>query len=125
MPTKGRKKGRNQERRRESGSAAVGAPRPIREPATASPKTARTGQSPVDEPRMPSPFSRATGALLAIITGALAVYMVTNGLTADSAGAGAARVVTGALLVLLAIVVGVLSVAPEFVLKQVWRRRRP
>ena len=124
MATKGRKKGRNQERRRESGSA-TSSPRPIQEPAAASHKPARPGQSRAAEPRMPSPFSRATGALLAIITGALAVYMVTNGLTADSAGAGAVRVVTGVLLVLLAIVVGVLSVFPEFVRKQVWRRRQP
>lgn len=120
---RGRKKGRNHERRRDGGGTSGGPPRPIGEEAAASPKTVGTASSALVEPRMPSPFARATGALLAIITGVLAVYMVINGLSAESAGAGVVRVVAGVLLVLLAMVVGVLSVAPEVVRAMVWRWR--
>ena len=72
---------------------------------------------------MPSSMARASGAILAILTAVIAFWMVYEGLGQESASAGAARVAVGLSLVLLSIVVGVLSVAPEFVRDLVQRRR--
>jgi len=72
---------------------------------------------------MPGSMARASGALLAIVTGFLALMMVWNGFGAETPADGIPRIVAGVLLVLLAIVVGVLSVAPEFVRGLIQRRR--
>jgi hypothetical protein len=74
------------------------------------------------EVRMPSPMARISGAVLAAFTGAVAVYMIANGLSDESTTAGLARIVGGAVMVVIALIVGILSVAPELVLRVFGRR---
>jgi ABC-type transport system involved in cytochrome bd biosynthesis fused ATPase/permease subunit len=130
MPqAKGRKKGRNRERRERSGGEdvavvdddgvvdATGAPVEAR-------RVQETSVQAAAQQPAPSSMARASGAVLAMVTAVIAFYMVWNGLQAESAGAGAARVAVGLSLVLLSVVVGVLSVAPEFVRDLVMRWRK-
>lgn len=116
---KGRKKGRNRDRTRTGSGVteAEAAPTPAAQPV-------RSARPTTPPPRMPSPTARITGAILAVFTGAVAVYMVMNGLADDSASAGIARIVGGMVMVVIAVVVGVLSVAPELVLR-IFGRRMP
>ena len=123
MPqAKGRKKGRNRDRRERitatSGQADEGLTDDDAEARRVQQSSVQAAQQP-----MPSSMARASGAVLAMVTAVIAFYMVYNGLQSDSAGEGAARVAVGLSLVLLSIVVGVLSVAPEFVRDLVQRRR--
>jgi hypothetical protein len=73
---------------------------------------------------MPSSMARATGVILAVVTGIVGAYVLWNGLSAESASAGAPRMVVGVLVLVLALVVGVLSLAPELVVSLA-RRGRP
>lgn len=121
---KGRKKGRNRERARSGGTTGdVQGESATADAITAKP-AAPSRQQTVPPPRMPSPMARITGAILAVFTGGVAVYMVMNGLADESASAGIARIVGGMVMVVIAAVVGVLSVAPELVLR-IFGRRLP
>jgi hypothetical protein len=68
--------------------------------------------------------ARVTGLMIAVITAFFATLMVYQSLTGDSSGVdGAARIVGGAVMIALAIVVGILSVAPAMV-RDLFARRR-
>jgi hypothetical protein len=122
MPqAKGRKKGRNRDRRERAGAVSERADESFMDETEAR-QVQQSNVQAAQQP-MPSSMARASGAVLAMVTAVVAFYMVYNGLQAESAGAGAARVAVGLSLVLLSIVVGVLSVAPEFVRDLVQRRR--
>jgi hypothetical protein len=126
MPAqKGRRKGRNRERR-SRGPVAHSPDEAVEEDATGASEEARAVQrgavNAAGQP-MPGSMARATGALLALVTAFLALVMVWNGVSQDSLADGVSRIVVGLLLVLLAVVVGVLSVAPEFVRGIIQRRR--
>ncbi len=73
---------------------------------------------------LPSSTARVTGLMLAVVTAFFAALMIVQSVTGDASGVdGAARIVGGILLVALAIVVGVLSVAPAMVRDWFARRR--
>jgi hypothetical protein len=116
---KGRKKKRERDRARRRGGAAVA--QPAVEPPAARAQIARGVQQASTQP-MPSPTARATGFVIALITGLLAVVMIYN---AFSGGAGGLdlvmRVVAGVLLILLALAVGVLVVSPD-TMRRILRR---
>lgn len=116
---KGRKKGRNRERDRSTGGGVSSESSPAPTP---TPQPNRTSQQALPPPRLPSPMARITGALLAAITAYGAVYMVMAGLADDNTGASIARIVGGVLMAVIAVVVGVLSVAPQLVLRMFGRR---
>ena len=83
-----------------------------------------TRRNAANEGPLPSNVARATGLMLAIFTAILAVGMVYQAVTGDSGGIDQiGRIVAGVLLVLLAIVVGVLSVVPAMVRDYFQRRR--
>lgn len=70
-------------------------------------------------------MARITGALLAAITAYGAVYMIMIGLEDENATASIARIVGGVLMAVIAVVVGMLSLAPELVLRMFGRRLPP
>jgi hypothetical protein len=77
---------------------------------------------PGDQPiALPSRNARATGLLIAIVTGFLAVLMIVDG-AGNGGSEGIVRVVIGVMLVALALVVGVLSLFPAHIAR--WARRR-
>jgi hypothetical protein len=125
---KGRKKGRNRERRErssESSGTTGEAGEDVSGDATGAGPEARTVQQAnvqAAQP-MPSSMARATGVMLAAVTGIVGAYVLWNGLSDSSASAGAARIVVGFLVLLLAAVVGVLSLAPELVVSVARRMR--
>ncbi len=116
---KGRKKGRNRDRDRSAGGGVSPESSPAPSP---EPQPKRTSQQTLPPPRLPSPMARITGALLAAITAYGAVYMIMEGLGDDNTSASIARIVGGVLMAVIAVVVGVLSVAPELVLRMFGRR---
>lgn len=96
---------------------AIEAPKPR----AATPAVAR-GAVPSGGP-LPSTTARATGFILAVVTAFLAVVMVYEAASGSSSGIDAAlRMAAGGALVALAVVVGVLSVAPAMV--RDWFRRK-
>jgi hypothetical protein len=101
MPERKGRRRRPERRRREvSGGDAHTVPQP---PAA---RAAAAGQ-----PALPSKNARATGLLVAIITAFLSLLMIVDG--AGTGGSeGTARIVAGALLVVLSLVVGALSLFP-------------
>ncbi len=112
MPEPRGRKRRHRERHRERGPAAAAASRPRAD--DAAPQRTIAG-----EPRMPSRSARATGLMIAVVTAFLAMLMIK-----ENFGSGAeslVRVGAAALLVALAVVVGVLSVFPEQVRRIVRR----
>ena len=120
MPAqKGRKRQRTRERRRD-GEAA---------PATASAlpptvATRRTSRRPPGDGPLPSTTARVTGLMIAVLTAFLASLMVYQSVTGDASGIdGVARIAGGIALIVLAIVVGVLSIAPGMVRDWFARRR--
>ncbi len=119
---KGRKRKPVRERSRggtenSTAAAVADAPRP-RNAAT----TARRAAS--SEGPLPSNFARATGLILAVVTAMLAIGMVYQAASGDAGGIDQiGRMVAGVLLVVLAVVVGVLSVAPAMVRDYFQRRR--
>ena len=96
-----RRRGRQRERVRvrRPDAAAGRAPNADDRPRTASPTTVRPGAA-------PSPAARATGLVLAVVTAFLA------GLLIKDSGGSVTAIVAGALLILLAVAVAVLVVAP-------------
>ena len=118
---KGRKRKITRERRRDGdgGTATIDAPRPgtAQTPAKARPVAANNGP-------LPSTTARATGLLIAVVTLFVSILMIYQSVTGDASGIdGAARIVGGTFMVLLAIVVGTLSVAPGMVRDRFARRR--
>jgi hypothetical protein len=119
---KGRKRKVARERRRggdgSAGAATIDAARETPAPATKRLKPANSGGP------LPSMTARVTGLMIAVITAFFATLMVYQSLTGDSSGVdGAARIVGGIVMVALAIVVGILSVAPAMV-RDLFARRR-
>lgn len=123
---KGRKRRPTRERRRDRdvpGPAAAtdavaeqsGAPRPhVRDGRRA---------AATDGP-LPSTTARVTGLMIAVLTAFLAILMVYEAATGDLSGIDAVvRIVAGVTLVALAIVVGLLSLAPGQVRDRLRRRR--
>lgn len=91
------------------------------QPRNAAPNGRRAASS--DGP-LPSTFARVTGLMLAVVTAVLAIGMVYQAASGAAGGIDQiGRMVAGALLVALAIVVGVLSVAPAMV-RDFFQRRR-
>ena len=120
---KGRKRKIMRERRRggdiDGATATIDAPRPgpAQTPAKARPVAANNGP-------LPSTTARATGLLIAVVTLFVSILMIYQSVTGDASGIdGAARIVGGTFMVLLAIVVGTLSVAPAMV-RDLFARRR-
>ncbi len=115
---KGRKK---KQRERDRRPRDDGAPAPDAPPAAPRPSSQPTAAAP-----MPSMTARATGFLVAAFTAFLAVLMIYNAVTSDDASApdAAIRIFIGTLLVLLAIFVGALVLAPAQIRDFVSRRRR-
>lgn len=73
---------------------------------------------------LPSTTARVTGLMIAVITAFLAVLMVYQALTGDAARIDVTlRIAAAVALVVLAVIVGVLSVAPGAVRDWVRRRR--
>ena len=118
---KGRKRRIVRERRR-GGSDGGGVATIDRErPRAAAATTKRV--APNNGP-LPSSTARVTGLMLAVVTAFFAALMIFQSVTGDASGIdGAARIVGGIALVALAIVVGVLSVAPAQVRDWFARRR--
>lgn len=119
---KGRKRKIVRERRRSGGgvdgSETIDAPQ-ARVAAPSSTKRAAANDGP-----LPSNTARATGLMLAVVTLFLAVLMIYQSISGDASGIDvAARIAGGIALVALAIVVGVLSVAPAMVRDWFQRRR--
>lgn len=119
---KGRKRKIVRERRRSGGgvdgSETVDAPRPR----AAAPS--RATRAAANDGPLPSNTARATGLMLAVVTLFLAVLMIYQSISGDASGIdSAARIAGGIALVALAIVVGVLSVAPAMVRDWFQRRR--
>ncbi len=91
-------------------------------PVAASPVRS-TRQKSMDGP-LPSTTARATGLMIAVVTAFLSVLMVYQALTGEAAGIdGVARITGGIALFVLAMVVGILSVAPGAVRDWFARRR--
>ncbi|MBI5287446.1 MAG: hypothetical protein HY873_00570 [Chloroflexi bacterium] len=124
---KGRKKKRERERRRSGAPAAAVAQFDVDEAEVRAQVARQVQQTSVEQAEvrpMPSPTARASGFVLALVTGLLAVVMIYNGATGDAGGLDLVmRVVAGALLILLATVVAVLVLSPDTVRRIVWRRR--
>lgn len=119
---KGRKRRIVRDRRRGGGDAPGAATIDASRPGTsqsASAKRAAASNGP-----LPSSTARVTGLMLAVVTAFFAFLMIFQSVTGDATGIdGAARIVGGVALVLLAVVVGVLSVAPAMVRDWFARRR--
>ena len=72
---------------------------------------------------LPSTTARVTGLMIAVLTAFLAILMMYEAATGDLSGIDAVlRIVAGVMLVALAVVVGLLSLAPGQVRN--WLRRR-
>ena len=72
---------------------------------------------------LPSTTARVTGLMIAVLTAFLAILMMYEAATGDLSGVDAVlRIVAGVTLVALAVVVGLLSLAPGQVRN--WLRRR-
>jgi hypothetical protein len=92
-----------------------------RQPRAAAPASARRPAA-SDGP-LPSTAARVTGMMIAVLTAFLAILMMYQAATGDSSGIDAVvRIVAGVTLVALAVVVGLLSLAPGQV--RDWLRRR-
>lgn len=120
---KGRKSKRDREReRRRTRSASPpsdGAPEVTRSaPApTVAPKPQPQAQQP-----LPSAGTRASGVMLAFVTVIAAAWLLYDAVSGDRSGVElVARLFAGAFLLVLAVVVGVLSTAPE-VARRILRR---
>ena len=118
---KGRKRREARERRRASetqaATATIDAP-------PAPPTAARTSRTAASGGPLPSMTARVTGLMIVVLTAFLAVLMVYQSLTGDASGIDVvARIIGGSLLIVLAIVVGVLSLVPGMVRDWFARRR--
>lgn len=117
MPERKGRKRRSDDRRRDRASAsAPGSPAtvlPAEESVQAGPRAPRR---PGD---IPSNTARATGLMIAVITAFLAVLMIVDAAGKSSGADAIARMVGGALLVLLALVVGALSVFPAQIRRRI------
>ncbi len=103
---KGRK--RRPDGRRSDGTSSVASP------ADATPSAPqRKALSQRADPLVPSNTARMTGLMIAVVTAFLAILMIRDAATGGSAGIDAiVRIAAGVSLVVLAIVVGALSVFP-------------
>jgi hypothetical protein len=114
MPSKGRK--RRQERRSREHAGTATPSYPAVQPRTVSAVTSAA------QP-LPSKSARFTGLMIAVITAILSILLI-----AEAAGSGATsvdgvtRIVAGGLMVLIALVVGVLSVFPAQIARLVRAR---
>lgn len=118
---KGRKRRSSRERRRDRDVTAQAPAIEAPEPRAATPSVARRAV-PSGGP-LPSRTARVTGFMLAVVTAFLAVVMVYQAASGGSSGIDAAlRIAAGGALVALAVVVGLLSLAPGQV--RDWFRRR-
>jgi hypothetical protein len=120
---KGRKRKVSRERRRDgdatSAAATIDAPQPRAAQGPAKARGAKANDGP-----LPSTTARATGFLIAAVTLFVSILMIFQTVSGDASGIdGAARLIGGAFMVLLAIVVGTLSVAPAMVRDWFQRRR--
>jgi hypothetical protein len=71
---------------------------------------------------MPSPGTRASGVMLAFVTAIIGVWLISQALTGDREGPEViGRLVAGVLMLALAAVVGVLSLAPDVARKMLRR----
>jgi hypothetical protein len=92
------------------------------QPRVAAPASARRPAA-ADGP-LPSTTARVTGLMIAVLTAFLAILMMYQAATGELSGIDAVlRIVAGVALVALAIVVGLLSLAPGQV-RNLLRRRR-
>ncbi len=119
---KGRKKKRERDRERRRPVGAGVAPPDI-ERAEVRAQVAREVQQANVQP-MPSPTARASGFVLALVTGLLAVVMIYNGFSGGAGGLDLVmRIAAGVMLILLAAVVALLVVSPDTVRRIVRRGR--
>ena len=114
---KGRKKRRerDRERRRTREGRYLDADVDAEDEADTQPASVRPAQPQQPEPKMPSPTARFTGFIVAVVTAFLAFVMIYGAFGSDELGTidKSLRIVAGGLLVLLAVFVGFLSLAPE------------
>lgn len=125
MPERKGRKRKHPRERRPGGEVAT--PAAIEaQPRTAAPASSRpSGRRPAaaDGP-LPSTTARVTGLMIAVLTAFLAILMTYEGATGDSSGIDSVlRIVAGVTLVALALVVGLLSLAPGQVRNWLGRRR--
>lgn len=73
--------------------------------------------------RLPSTGARLSGAMLAVLTAALSFLLIYNALLSATGIDAIVRIAGGLAMLLLAIVVGLLSLAPQVVQSWVSRRR--
>jgi hypothetical protein len=72
---------------------------------------------------LPSKSARFTGLMIAVITAFLSILLITDAVSNGATSVdGVTRIVAGALMVLIALVVGVLSVFPAQIARTVRRR---
>lgn len=122
---KGRKRRPTHDRRRDrdvAGRAAATDAKPDSDggppPDVRAPRRAAASDGP-----LPSTTARVTGLMIAVLTAFLAILMMYEAATGDLSGIDAVlRIVAGVTLVALAVVVGLLSLAPGQVRN--WLRRR-
>lgn len=116
------KKGRKRRRTREQRQSADAAPTVSAQTAAAvTPRKARPAAS---NGPLPSTTARVTGLMIAVLTAFFAFLMVHQSVTGDASGIdGVARIAGGIALIILAMVVGTLSVAPGMVREWFARRR--
>jgi len=117
---KGRKKKRERDRERRRSGGTAGAQPDVEQPAVRA-QVAREVQQAAVQP-MPSPTARASGFVMALVTGLLAVVMIYNGFSGGASGLDLVmRVAAGGLLILLAVAVGMLVLSPDTVRRIVRR----
>jgi len=107
---------RRDRRRERGGEPEATAPQPAQAPAAR--RVIRQADA-----GLPSPTARATGFLIALVTAFVASVMLFNAVSDASGGEAVARVVGGALLILLAAAVAVACLWPAAVRDYFARRR--
>jgi hypothetical protein len=118
---KGRKRRVVRERRRGSDGATATLDAPTSGPARTVAKARPVADNTAP---LPSMTARATGLLIAVVTLGASFLMLYQTVTGDAGGIdGAARLIAGTFMIILAIVVGILSVAPAMV-RDLFARRR-
>ena len=129
MPERKGRKRKHPRERRPGGEvatpAAIEAQPRAAAPASSRPSGRPSGRRPAaaDGP-LPSTTARVTGLMIAVLTAFLAILMTYEGATGDSSGIDSVlRIVAGVTLVALALVVGLLSLAPGQVRNWLGRRR--
>ena len=114
-PPKGRKRRPDRRTRDRPFSATPADPDP-------QPRTLASPPVSAQQP-LPSKSARFTGLMVAVITAFLSVLLIADAFS-DRGGTvdGVTRIIAGALMVLIALVVGVLSVFPAQIARMVRRR---